>query len=135
MILLLILVPRLHSKQSAKKQFNFVQRSEVMKPIIYLDMDGVLTDFNRHAFELFGPEWKTELELPNWGRFANHPNLYSRLKPMSDAEQLLDGCLMFMKGDINRIQVLTALPRRAHAQFPDAARHKTEWCKKFIHPN
>jgi hypothetical protein len=101
-----------------------------------LDMDGVLADFEGWAVETFGSvkQWKSEIDKPDWGRFTEYPDIYAILPPMPDAMDLYNGCVELM-GDRNRVQILTALPNRARAAFPDAAKHKIEWAKKYIHPS
>lgn len=101
-----------------------------MKPIIYLDLDGTLADFEKKAIELFGDQWKQEVEAAGWGQFTKYPNIYEILEPMPDALELYEGCCEIID-DINHVQILTALPRRA--EFVDAAKHKIEWARKYIH--
>ena len=103
-----------------------------MKPIIYLDMDGVLADFEKKAHELFGEQWKQEVESAGWGKFSQHPDIYETLEPMPDAIELYEGCCELMD-DRNHVQILTAIPKRA--EFVNAARHKIEWARKHIDPN
>jgi len=100
-----------------------------MKPIIYLDMDGVQADFEGTAARIIGPNWKKEIDKPNWGAFAEIPDWFLRLDRMPDALELYQGCLELVDGDKNRVQSLTALPKRAHHVFPDAAQHKIEWSR------
>ena len=102
------------------------------KQMIFLDMDGVLADWEKTARELVGENWKEEVEKPNWGGLYNYPDLFARLDPMEDALELYDACVS-ISGAHRFVQILTALPNRAH--FKDAARHKIEWARKYIHPN
>lgn len=104
-----------------------------MNPIIYLDMDGVLFDFDGWSERTFGScaAFKAEIESPNWGKFKDYPNLFELLPPMHDAMALYEGCCEFI-GDKNRVQCLTALPNRAMHVFPDAARHKIESVHRHI---
>lgn len=105
-----------------------------MKSIIYLDMDGVLADFEGKCVELVGPEWVKEINQPGWGALNQFPDLYSLLDPMSDALELYKGCVELI-GDKNRVQCLTALPNRARDFFPNAAKHKIDWVHNHIDPS
>lgn len=98
--------------------------------LIYLDLDGVLADFEGTALDLFGPTWKEEIEKSNWGKFTQYPNLYQLLRAMPYALELYETCL-----SIADTQVLTALPNRARSSFPNAAQHKIEWVRKHISPD
>lgn len=104
-----------------------------MKPIIYLDMDGVLADFEGWAARQFG-DWRKEIESPNWGRFSEFPNLFELLPVMDGAVELYQTCVEVI-GDKNQVQILTALPNRAEISMLDAAKHKTEWARKNISPD
>ena len=103
-----------------------------MKHIIYLDMDGVLADFEGKAQEWFGDAWKAEVESHNWGRFAEHQDLYDVLDPMPDALELYHGCCR-IAGNKNQVQILTALPSRA--KFDTAAEDKIRWARRCIDPD
>jgi 5'(3')-deoxyribonucleotidase len=105
---------------------------EEMRHVLYLDMDGVLADFEKKAIELFGDAWHDELELPHWGRFTEHPNIYDALDPMPDAKELYEGCCEIM-GSKDQVQILTALPNRAKFEF--AARDKINWSRRYIDPD
>lgn len=101
-----------------------------MNTYIFLDMDGVLANFEGKAQELFGDGWKEEIEQAGWGRFTQYPNIYDILDPMPDALKLYEGCCEIM-GDSDRVQILTALPNRA--KFDQAAKDKTNWARRHIH--
>lgn len=105
-----------------------------LKPIIYLDQDGVVADFPHTARQLFGEKWEEELEKDNWGKFANYPSFYSFLPLMPSALELYHGCVEII-GDKNQVQILTALPNRAMHIFPHAAQHKIKWAEDKIDPD
>jgi hypothetical protein len=96
-------------------------------------MDGTIANFESKCVELFGENWKDELESPGWGAFKKYPNIFEMLEPMPDATELYEGCCDIM-GNRNQVHILTALPNRAKDTFPDAPRHKIEWARKYIHP-
>lgn len=103
----------------------------MINPVVYLDVDGVLADFEGKAFELFGNQWKPEIDKPEWGRFQEYPNLYAILEPFPDAKRLYEGCVKLTRNE-NNVKCLTALPNRARHHFPDAAKDKIEWINKHI---
>jgi len=102
-----------------------------MKSVIYLDMDGVLADFEGWANNEFS-DWKAEINKPGWGAFDNCQNLFLELPLMCGALELYDACVNITQ-DINQVQILTALPKSGI--IPLAAQHKIEWARKNIHPN
>jgi hypothetical protein len=102
--------------------------------IIYLDLDGVIFDFERWAESTIGSDWKLEIDSHEWGRFRNYPNLYRDLPLMSDALELYHGCLELVE-DRNQVQILTALPSRAGHRFPEAAKDKIEAVHRHLDPN
>jgi len=103
-----------------------------MKHVIYLDMDGVLANFEGKAIELFGTNWKTEVEADRWGKFADYQNIYEILDPMPDALELYNGCCEII-GNKTQVQILTALPNRA--RFDRAAQDKINWARRYIDPD
>ena len=100
--------------------------------ILYLDMDGVLANFEKWAIDNIGICWKEEIEKDKWGKLFNYPNLYIELPPMDYAKELYDVCCDITKNR-DSVQLLTAIPSRV--RFKDCAKHKIEWARKFIHPN
>lgn len=105
-----------------------------LKPVIYLDQDGVMADFEGWAFQVIGPDWKEEIDKDNWGRFADYPDIYKILPLMEGALPLYRGCVEIM-GNKNQVQILTAIPNRALRVFPHAPQHKIEWAEGNIDPD
>lgn len=106
-----------------------------MKSIIYLDMDGVLADFEGWAANQVGPDWQEEIQQDTWGKFKDYPNIYSLLPVMDGAKELYEKTVEFVGGDVNRVQILTALPNRAAGAFPDAVKDKIWWAHTYISPH
>ena len=104
-----------------------------MKPMLSLDQDGVLADFEGWSAKVIGLDWKKEIDSPSWGRYVEYPDLYLWLPLMDRAVELYEACCEYM-GDRNQVQILTALPNRARAAFPHAPEHKIAWAKEHIHP-
>ena len=103
----------------------------MIKPFIYLDMDGVLANWEAKAKELIGDDWRAEVQKANWGGLYSYKDLFAIIEPMDDALELYDACLV-IAGSRERVQILTALPNRAN--FPSAAQDKINWIHKHIHP-
>jgi hypothetical protein len=98
--------------------------------MLYLDMDGVLANFEGWAEEVIGKDWKKEIDKPDWGKFNQYPDLYDSLPKMKNADMLYEECCNIVgRGNVS---ILTALPRRAQPYFPNAARHKTNWARYHI---
>jgi hypothetical protein len=72
---------------------------------LFLDLDGVLADFDRGVETLLG---RNPHELPPprmWSALAKAPEFYGTLEMMHDAQRLWDFCKPF------RPTILTGLPR------------------------
>lgn len=105
---------------------------------LYVDLDGVLADFDRDVEELTGKspaEWKKKDGLDNlpqhshddsamWEAIHKHKDFYRNLKKMPDADELWDYVLKYEPN------ILTAIPRRT--SVPDAEEHKREWVKEHL---
>ena len=95
---------------------------------VYLDMDGVLADFDKKTIELIGKmlrEFPTSKE--GWDAMADHRNIYELLEPMPDAVELVNGVITLCKVHNVNYGVLTAIPKIG--KIPDAKIHKVKWIK------
>ncbi len=99
---------------------------------VYLDMDGVLADFDKKVSEIFGKNLKSfSTSAEAWLAIDNHiPDIYSLLEKKEDADVLVDG--VFDLQSIHNynfgIGILTGIPRLT--SIPNAKRHKREWILK-----
>lgn len=95
--------------------------------IVYVDLDGVLADFDKWANDYLGDiSWSEEIEKPLWGRLGEVKDLYARLPVHPHAYALWN----YLTENFERVEILTAIPRRAH--FPDAVNHKRDWVHKHF---
>ncbi len=110
-----------------------------MKPTLFLDMDGVLADFDKHHENVFG--WRPDRSRPaevypdvDWNEIGKRKDYYLNIPPMEDAFQLRDfafaACHSGLVGDV---AILTGIPR--HESVPEAAMNKLSWIRKYISPS
>lgn len=88
---------------------------------LFLDMDGVLADFDGYYRQQFGVslDRRSVQDPPGmWENIRSHGRFYRAVPPMADARQLLDATR-----HLNPI-ILTGVPR---TQVPEAEEHKREW--------
>lgn len=99
-----------------------------MGKIVYLDMDGVLADFDGTTQMLLGSAYnlKEEVNKPNWGMLHSLQNVFSLLRPLPDAFELWE----YVNSSYDDVRILTAIPKRAH--FPEAANDKRNWIHELF---
>lgn len=96
--------------------------------IVYLDMDGVLADFDRRKMEAFGNLLEDVPADISWKMIKDHdPDWYANLLPMPDARHLVDG----LRSIANlKVAVLTAVPQIGRNM--DAKPQKKYWLGKYF---
>lgn len=100
---------------------------------IYLDMDGVVADFDGYAHQLLGLG-PSEGKYPEtvWEKLIENPRLYRDLKLTYYATQLHDFCTKLAEKLDYRVAFLTAIPKKNDVQY--AMHDKVEWAQKYF-PN
>lgn len=90
---------------------------------LFIDLDGVLADFDKHHKNIFGysPNKNGEDNV-NWDGITDYKNWYLDIPPMEDMYELWE----FVE-DLNPI-ILTGLPH----SIEEAEDNKREWVKKYI---
>ena len=111
-------------------------RKKIELDKIYLDMDGVLADFERGVRELCNFEAeKTQDEDPvkdelMWNEVKKIDHFYSKLEPLPGAKELFD-LIYGTFGD--KCEILTGIPK-ARRGIKHSAEDKVEWVRRFLSP-
>ncbi len=93
---------------------------------IFVDLDGVLANFDGHYEKLFGVKPDQDNYLPSelWGNIRAHGQFYRTIPEMPDAGRLWMGIRRFHEHPI----ILTGVPY----SIPDVEKHKRAWIAEMI---
>lgn len=94
-----------------------------MKPKLYIDLDGVMADFDKYFFEEFGVESKNLDDPTLWKWINNHGNFFLNLPPCEGAIDF------FKKVEHLNPTILTACPK---SNYTTAAVQKRQWVYKHL---
>ena len=100
---------------------------------IFLDLDGVLADFDKFVFDNLGRTFN-HMDGPGddkvmWDFLSSVDRLYLKLEPTPYAQELVD--LAFTTGA--DVEILTAIPRRT--SMPTAHIDKIQWVEQYFGPD
>jgi hypothetical protein len=89
---------------------------------IYVDMDEVLTDFEKHYEHCFGRRWRTIIDTAErWKPLNENPNWYSKIPPREDARWLME----YLRSLNIPLRILTS----GGWNWVEVGAVKTRWCK------
>jgi 5'(3')-deoxyribonucleotidase len=94
---------------------------------IFLDMDGVVADFDAHASKLAGADVKVNDKYPDsvWQRITADPHLYFNLPVCARADELVRTALILAHENDMDVKFLTAVPHGNDVPF--AFYDKVKW--------
>lgn len=101
-------------------------------PTLYIDMDGVVADFNGFAATVLqqpvsvGTE---KWEPGQWDKLKVYPNLYKNLPKTTRADDIINLARKFRNRHGWRVYMLTAVPKAN--DVPDAFADKVVWMQKY----
>jgi len=97
------------------------ERDELKYHDLYLDLDGVMVDFDKHKYRIKN-HFDSDAEM--WAEINKVPHWFLNLDPMPDAFVLWN----FLKQ--YKVTILTAIPRTAQKEH--AADDKREWVHRYL---
>lgn len=96
------------------------------RPAIYVDLDGVLSDFYGESTRILGEDYRSLPPAAAWSRLERVANLFRHLPLLPDALDLWQG----LQGR-GRLHILTAMPKPT-GKLTTAAGDKRAWVRQHL---
>lgn len=93
---------------------------------IYLDMDGVLADFESAVIAFGATQFPIGDEM--WNKLKNTPNFFKTIKPLKNSHFLFNLLYSFHK---DKVEILTGIPQPKREMF-SAAKDKEDWIREHF---
>lgn len=90
---------------------------------LYIDLDGVMADFDKSFPEIFGMDHRSMADDDMWMKINSHASFFRDLPPMEGAVEFF-----LSVAHLNPV-ILTACPRSNYAHV---ARQKREWVREHL---
>ncbi len=91
--------------------------------LVYLDLDGVMADFDAHFPAQFGLDHKSMADDAMWETINRHPTYFRDMPVCRGAKEFFDSVAW-----ADPI-ILTACPR---TNYPEVAKQKREWVREHL---